>query len=118
MPLRDVGRAGEEPEGREPEREDRPQLDDVSARLADGELLRRCLVLVRDRRRFALDSADQLDGDTQEVLRGRLVEARRADEPRQDELGRLVDRAAERRCDRANDPLGHRDEVLGGAAHL
>ena len=39
-----------------------------------------------------LDAADELDRDPQEVLGRRLVEARRADEPRQDELGRLVDR--------------------------
>ena len=38
--ARDVGGAGEEPQRREPEREDRPQLDDVAADLADGELLR------------------------------------------------------------------------------
>ena len=38
--ARDVGGAGEEPQRREPEREDRPELDDVAADLADGELLR------------------------------------------------------------------------------
>ena len=38
--ARDVGGAGEEPQRREPEREDRPELDDVAADLADGEPLR------------------------------------------------------------------------------
>ena len=64
-----------------------------------------------------LDAADELDRDPQEVLRRRLVEARLPDEPREDELGGLVDRPAERRRDRAKDPLGNRDEVLGDAAH-
>ena len=47
-PVRDVRCGGEEPERREPEREDRPELDDVAAGLADGELLRRGLDLVGD----------------------------------------------------------------------
>ena len=67
---------------------------------------------------LAFDTADELDGDPQEVLRGRLVEPGLPDEPREDELGRLVDRSSECGGDRAKDALGHRDEVLGGAAHL
>ena len=112
-PVRHVRGAGEQPERREAEREDRAELDDVSAGLAHGELLRRLLVLVCDRSCSPLDAADELDGDAEEVLRGRLVEPRLPDEPREDELGGLVDRPAERGGDGAKDPLGDRDEVLG-----
>ena len=114
--VRDVGRGREEPERREAEGENRPQLDDVSARLAHGELLRRRLVLVGDGLGLALDSADELDRDAEEVLRRRLVEAGLPDESREDELGGLVDRPAERRRDRAEDPLGQRDQVLRRSA--
>ena len=46
--ARDVRRRGEEPKRREAEREDRAELDDVSARLPYGELPGRLLDLVRD----------------------------------------------------------------------
>src|SRR4029077_21098732 len=84
---------------------------DVPARLAHCELLRRPLVLVGDCGRLALDSAEDLCGDTEQVRRGRLVETGLPDESREYELGGLVDRSAERGCYRAEDPLGQRDQV-------
>ena len=66
---RDVGGPGEEPERREAEREDRAELEGVAAGLAHGELLRRLLELVDGLVGVALDAADQLDGDPQEVPR-------------------------------------------------
>ncbi len=105
-PPRHVGGAGEEPERREPEREDGAELDDVSARLSDCEPLRRRLVLVDHLGVRALDAAHQLDGDPQQVLRRRLVEPRRAHEAGQHELGRLVNRPSEGRGDGAEDSLG------------
>ena len=99
--VRDVRGRGEEPERREPEREDRAELDDVPRALADGELPGRGLELACDLSFRALDAADELDGDPQEVLRGRLVQPRAADEPWQHELRRLVDRPSGSRGERA-----------------
>ena len=112
----DVGAGGEEPERREAEGGDRAELDDVAGRLADGETRRVRLVLVGSARR-RLDAADELDRDAQEVLGGRLVEARAADEARQHELGGLVDAAADEREDRAHGALGERDEEGETAGH-
>jgi hypothetical protein len=72
--VRHVGRSGEEPERREAEREDRAELEDVSARLADSELLRRALELVDNPVALALDTPDELHGDAQEVPGSRFVE--------------------------------------------
>src|SRR5207342_1292074 len=109
-PVRDVSRGGEQPERREAEREDRAELDDVAAGLSDSELLRRRLELADDSPCRALDAADELPRDPEEVLGRRLVEPRPADEPGEDELGRLVDRAASRGSDRAKETLGDGDE--------
>ena len=59
-------------------------------------------------RRLALDAADQLDRDPQQVLRRRLVEPRAAREPRQHDLRRLVHRAAERGRERPKRPFRQR----------
>ena len=103
--MRDIGAGGEEPERREAERGDRAELDDVAGRLAHRETRRVRLVLVcRSGRR--LDAADQLDRDAQEVLGGRLVQSRPAHEAGQNELGGLVDAAADEREDGAHGALG------------
>ena len=112
----DVGAGGEEPERREAERGDRAELDDVAGRLADGEARRVRLVLVGGAGR-RLDAADELDRDAQEVLGGRLVEPRAADEARQHELGGLVHAAADEREDGAHGALGERDEEGETAGH-
>jgi hypothetical protein len=65
----------------------------------------------------SLHAADELHRDAKEILRSRLVEARLPDEPGQDELGGLVDRAAERSGDGTDDPLGDRDDVGGEPRH-
>ena len=65
----------------------------------------------------SLDPADELDGDAEEVLRGRLVQARAADEPREEELRRLVDRAAGEGGERAEESLGEREEEPRRPAH-
>ena len=116
--ARDVRRGSQEPQRRETERENRPQLDDVSARLPHGEPLGRLLDLSRHRLGLALDPADELDRDPQQVLRRGLVEARLPHEPREKELCGLVDRATQGGGNCADDPLGHRDEVLSGASHF
>ena len=114
--VSDVGSGGEEPERREAEGGDRAELDDVAGRLADGEARRVRLVLV-GRAGSGLDAADQLDRDAQEVLGGRLVESRPADETRQDQLGGLVDAAADEREDGADGALGKRREEGETAGH-
>ena len=112
----DVGSGGEEPERREPECGDRAELDDVAGRLADGEARRIRLVFVGGTGR-GLDAADQLDRDAEQVLGGRLVEPRPADEARQNELGGLVHAAADEREDRAHGALGKRGEEGETAGH-
>ena len=115
--ARDVGGRGEEPERREPEREDRAELDDVPGALAHEELLRRGLDLARDLVLRPLDAADELDGDAEEVLRGRLVQPRATHESRQEQLGGLVDRPARSCAERAKQALRERDDEPGGAVH-
>ena len=63
--ARDVRRRSEEPQRRETERENRAQLDDVSARLPHGEPLGRLLDLARHRLALALDPTHELDRDPQ-----------------------------------------------------
>ncbi len=113
--MRDVRDGGEDPERREPERGDRPELDHVaralSHRQASGVGLE--LVLHLDAR---VDSADQLDRDAEEVLRRRLVETRAAHDPGQGQLERLVEHAAERRGDYTHRSLWQGDEE-GSASH-
>ncbi len=53
-----------------------------------------------------LDAADELDRDAEEVLGGRLVQSRAANEARQHELGGLVHAAADEREDGAHGALG------------
>ena len=110
-----VRRRREHPERGEPERGDGAQLDDVPGALPDGEPSGIGLVLVL-RRRARLDSADQLDRHAQQVLRGRLVQPRRAHDPRKRELERLVERPAEHGGDRTDDPFGQREQEGRGRA--
>ncbi len=65
----------------------------------------------------SLDTADELDGDPEQVLRRRLVEPRPAHEPRKDELGGLVHCAAACRGHEADEPLGEREEVPQPVVH-
>jgi len=75
-------------------------------------------------RRLALGSyssaapgADELDRHAQEVPGRRLVQARAADETRQDELRRLVDAAAHEREDAAHGALGKGEQEGETAGH-
>jgi hypothetical protein len=112
-----VGRRGQDPERREPEREDGAELDDVAGALPHRELSRRALELTGDRGLRALDAADQLDGDPQQVLRRRLVQPRAPNEAGEEELRGLVHGAADERGGGAHDPLRERDEKARCAAH-
>ena len=79
-PVRHVRGRREQPERGEAEGENRAELDDVPARLANRELLRRLLELALDQLPWTLDRSDQLDGDPEQVLGGRFVQPRLADE--------------------------------------
>jgi hypothetical protein len=81
-PAGDVGGGGQDPERREAEGEDRAELDDVARALPYRKLLRRALDLAGRLAPGALDVADELDGDAQQILRRRLVQSRAAHEPR------------------------------------
>jgi hypothetical protein len=107
--VRDVGRGGEEPERREAEGGDGAELDRVAERLAHREPAGRRLDFACGRR--PLDATDELDRDPEQVLRGRLVQARAPDEARQDEVGRLGDGASSGGRDRPEDALGKREDV-------
>jgi hypothetical protein len=117
-PAADVGRGGEDPERREAEREDRPELDDVSRPLPHGELLRGALDLARRRALRTLDTAHELHGDAEQVLGRRLVQARAAHQPGEQELRGLVHGPADERGHRAHDPLGEGDEEARRSRHV
>src|SRR5262245_49279648 len=71
----DVGGGGEDPQRREAERENRAELDDVAGALADGELsgVRGGNLWVGPGRR-ALNGAEALDEDPQEIFRTYFVQ--------------------------------------------
>ncbi len=115
--MRHVRRCGQKPERREPEGEDRTELDDVATRFSDGELLGRLLELSRNRSGRALDTTDELDGDAEEVLRRGFVETGRADKPWKDELCGLVHGTSARSGAGTNDSLGKRKQEPNRAEH-
>ncbi len=100
-----VGGGGQDPERREAERGDRAELDRVPDALPHREPAGVGLELGLGRD-AGLDAADELDRHAQEVLRGRLVQPRLPDEPREGERERLVEDTAEQRGDRPDNAFG------------
>ncbi len=116
-PARNVRRACQQPERREAEREDRPELDDVACALPHRELLRRRLELPGDFLRRPLDAANELDRDPEQVPRRRLVQPRAPDEAWQYELRGLVQRSSDEGRDRPDETLRKGDEEARRASH-
>ena len=111
--MRDVRRGSEQPERREAEGRDRAELHRVAGSLSLEQLAGLELVAWR----LALDVADELDHDPQQVLRGRLVEPGAARESRQHDLRRLVHGPAEPGRECADRPFRDGKEEGDEACH-